>query len=115
MSIDEYEIKFESEEDCKMKLKYMVENQKNLFQLIVMDDDDISYVPKFDFNFDIIDCSKMELKDKVVWDEIVGSDKTIVFKNTSDLFKQFKDYRQFNTSFESGSGAFSQMFYFIYN
>lgn len=114
MSIDEYEIKFESEEDCKMKLKYMVENQKNLFQLIVMDDDDISYVPKFDFNFDIIDCSKMELKDKVVWDEIVGSDKTIVFKNTSDLFKQFKDYRQFNTSFESGSGAFSQMFYFIY-
>jgi len=114
MSIDEYEVEFESEDDCKLKLKYMVENQKNLFQLIVMDDNDNSYVPDFDFIFDVVDCSKKEFRDKDVWDEIVESNKTIVFKNTLSLFEQFKDYKQFDTYFESGSGAFAQMFYFIY-
>lgn len=114
MSIDEYEVEFESEEKCKLKLKYMIENQKNLFQLIVMDDDDNSYVPNFDFIFDVVDCSRKNLRDKNIWDKIVESNKTIVFKNTSNLFEQFNDYRQFNTSFESGSGAFAQMFYFIY-
>ena len=114
MNIDEYEVEFEFEEDCKLKLKYMVENQKNLFQLIVMDDDDNSYVPNFDFSYETIDCSKEKLRDKAIWDKIVESNKIIIFKNTSSLFEQFRDYRQFNYSFESGSGAFAQMFYFIY-
>lgn len=114
MNIDEYEVEFESEDVCKLKLKYMVENQKNLFQLIVMDDDDDTYIPNFDFSFCVIDCSKKNLKNKNIWDIIVESNKTIVFKNTLSLFEQFKDYKQFNTSFETGSGAFAQMFYFIY-
>ena len=61
MSIDDYEISCLSEDNCKLKLKYLVENMNFLFQLIVMDDDDEKYVPDFDFLYKCIDCSNMVL------------------------------------------------------
>ena len=112
--IDYYDIKFESENNCIAKLKNMVKFSKWVFQLLVMDDDDETYIPNFDFEYDICDCSNTNLLDKKVWDKFLEKEKTTIFINTSSLFEQFKNYNHLGYTFKDGRQGFSQMFYLIY-
>lgn len=112
--IDYYDIEFKSENDCVLKLNYMTNFLDNYFKLVVMDDDDEKYIPNFDFEYDICDCSKVNLRDKNIWDKFLESPKPNIFINTSNLFEQFKNYELLNWKFEDGRQGFAQMFYLFY-
>ena len=114
MDIDTYSVNYDSEFDSKLKIKLMVENQKNMFQLLVNDDDDDTYIPDFDFSYDICDCKNVDVRKKEFWDKIIKNEQPVVFTHTKDMFEKFKDYELLDHKFDSGSGAFAQMFYFIY-
>lgn len=49
-------INYEDEEDVVFKINYLVKNGSRIFQLIVPDDNDVSYVPEFNFPYLLIDC-----------------------------------------------------------
>ena len=113
-NIDFYDIEFESEDYCVSKLNIMTKFLDCFFQLLVIDDDDEIYIPNFAFEYDICDCSKVNLLDKNIWDRFLESTKPIIFVNTTNLFDQFKNYKFFNKIFKDGRQGFAQMFYLFY-
>ena len=111
---DYYDIRFDSEKYCMAKLKTMVKLSDCVFQLLVMDDDDEAYIPDLDFEYDVCDCSSINLLDKKIWDEFLKNERPTIFINTSFLFEQFKNYNFLGHVFKDGRQGFSQMFYSIY-
>lgn len=61
--------------------------------MIVSDDCDDKYIPKFDFEYYICDCGEnWDLKD---WGKYFDMDKPVVFINTSEMFRKIRDNNNF--------------------
>lgn len=109
-------INYEDEEDITFKINYLVKNSSRLFQLIVSEDNGTSYVPKFNFNYMLIDCKNNEnLTRGIEWEKILESSIPVVFINTSYMFTQFfKENKKLKGKEVNGAALFAQGFYYAY-
>lgn len=109
-------IKYESEEEITSKINLLVQYKSRIFQLIVTEDNDTSYIPNFNFPYTIIDCKKNpNLTKGTEWMNILESELPILFINTSAMFEQFtKENRELNKKDVNGAALWAQGFYYVY-
>lgn len=107
---------YEEEKDIVFKINYLVKNSPRIFQLIVTNDEDTSYVPNFEFDYNIIDCKKNQhLTRGHEWEKILESKLPVIFTNTEFMFEQFrKENIELNGKDINGAALFAQGFYYVY-
>lgn len=106
-------ITYEEEKDTVSKINYLVQHGIRIFQLIVTEDNDASYIPNFDFPYTLIDCkTTLNLTGWTSWGKILESDIPVIFINTSYMFRQFsEEYQELKVN---GAALFAQWFYCAY-
>lgn len=109
-------VTYEAEEDITFKINYLVQNKSRIFQLIVTEDNDTSYIPNFDFSYTLIDCkTNSNLTKGSEWKTILESNLPVLFINTSAMFEQFtQENRSLNNKEENGAALWAQGFYYVY-
>ena len=108
-------MEFNSEDYVTQLLNYVVKYKNYVFEWLVNDEDDETYIPKVDFDYTIIDCKEnSNLNSTQVWRELMEREDPLIFTNTTYLFNQFKNAKMFNQSIEDGAQAFAQCFYFFF-
>lgn len=107
---------YENENDIIFKINYLVQHGVRIFQLIVTEDNDVSYIPNFDFPYTLIDCKTTpNLTRGVEWKKFLESDIHVIFINTSYMFEQFSEENQkLNKEEINGAALFAQWFYYTY-
>lgn len=112
-NVNYYDVEFDSEDICVMKLNYLAKLETYIFQCVITDDDDETYIPKLDFEYDICDCASTDLTNGNIWKKFLESEKPIIFINTSEMFEQYKDCKFLDTTFKDGRQGWANMFYFF--
>lgn len=109
-------ITFEDEANVTFKINYLVRYGSRIFQLIVTEDNDTSYLPNFDFPYSLIDCqTNPNLTRGAEWEKILESDIPVIFINTSYMFEQFtKENQALKKKEVNGAALFAQGFYYVY-
>lgn len=107
---------YEEEKDIVFKIDYLVKNSSRIFQLIVTNDGDTSYVPNFDFAYNVINCKdNQHLTKGHEWEKILEAKLPVIFTNTEFMFEQFrKENQELNDKDISGAALFAQGFYYVY-
>lgn len=107
---------YEENEDIIFKINYLVQNKSRLFQLIVMEDNDTSYVPDFGFPYTVIDCKEnASLTRGIEWKKILESEIPVLFINTEAMFEQCaKENKELNNTDIKGAALWAQGFYYAY-
>lgn len=107
---------FEDEFDITFKIEFQVKNKTRLFQLIVTEDNDDSYIPNFDFPYILIDCKRnSNLTRGSEWQKILEANLPILFINTSSMFDQAAiEYKKLNNKEVNGAAMWAQGFYYVY-
>lgn len=59
-------VEFDDEEYATKKLNLLVRYSKSLFQIIVTDDDDETYIPEVDFEYTEVNCMANQNLTKIV-------------------------------------------------
>lgn len=107
---------YESEGEVTSKINLLVQYSSRIFQLIVMNDNDTSYVPNFEFPYILVDCkTNQNLTRGLEWEKFLESDIPVIFTNTQYMFEQFeRENQELNKKEASGAALFAQGFYYVY-
>lgn len=108
-------VEFDNEEYATQKLNLLVRNRSSIFQTIVTDDDDETYIPDVDFEYTEVNCMENQnLTKGEEWNKFYESNKPIIFTHTTELFEQYKGADFLGCIMEDGVQAFTQLFYFFH-
>lgn len=109
-------ITYEEEADIIFKINFLVQYKSRIFQLIVTEDNDISYIPNFEFPYTLMDCkTNPNLTRGSEWEKILESNLPVIFINTSYMFEQFtKENQELKKKVVNGAALFAQGFYYVY-
>ena len=114
---------FISEQELILSLSILNENSTHFIKLIVSNDNDDSYIPSFDFDYCVVDCSKnWDLRN---WEKFFDMDKPVIFINTTEMFNKIKedtyakihDKKKLKNEFGydlTGAGIWASNFYYNY-
>ena len=109
-----YTTDYEDELQSNLKLNYMVKNFKRMFQFIITDDNDESYIPNLDSDYVLCDCNSGEdFTLGKTWKKYFDgyNNEPVLFINTSSMFEQFQEKAGENGINMPGAGLWAKYFY----
>ena len=108
----ENKIVYEAEELMIKKINYLANLPKYMFKLLVNNEDDVTSIPEFNFEYEICDCKENDrLLTGKEWFRLFNLDKPVVFINTNYMFKMFEEVWKYDVT---GDAAWAQYFYQFY-
>lgn len=108
----ENKIVYEDEKLMIKKINYLANLPKYMFKLLVNNEDDVTSIPEFNFEYEICDCKENDrLLTGKEWFRLFNLDKPVVFINTNYMFKMFEEVWKYDVT---GDAAWAQYFYQFY-